>query len=127
MGDATPVRKKVAASKGLLRPVGRKSHRGMKIFRERLEEIQTETALKRHFVLDFPDSFSVCAVANSKLLPRIHQLLKKLKQAENSGTHRPYYVFRDLQGNPISKTEAKAIITAKWGHLKYGRKGLATA
>ena len=70
---------------------------------------------------------AVCAVANSKLLPRIHQLLKKLKQAENSGTHRPYYVFRDLQGNPISKTEAKAIITAKWGHLKYGKKGLATA
>ena len=39
----------------MLCPVGRKSHQGRKIFRERLAEIQTETALKHHFVLDFPD------------------------------------------------------------------------
>ena len=42
----------------MLCPVGRKSHQGRKIFRERLAEIQTETALKHHFVLDFPDIVS---------------------------------------------------------------------
>jgi len=70
---------------------------------------------------------AVCAVANGKLLPRIHQLLKQLSQAKAKAQHRPRYVFRDLQGNPISKTEAKAIIIAKWGNRKYGKKGLATA
>jgi len=66
-------------------------------------------------------------VANGKLLSRIHQLLKKLRQAEVNGEHRPRYVFRDLEGNPISKAEAKAIIQAKWGQRKYGKKGLASS
>ena len=70
---------------------------------------------------------AVCAVANGKLLPRIHQLLKKLSHAEANAQHRPRYVFRDLEGHPISKAEAKAIIQAKWGNRKYGKKGLATA
>lgn len=70
---------------------------------------------------------AVCAVVNAKLLPRIHQLLKKLKHAETHGEPRPRYVFRDLQGNPISKAEARAIIKARWGHLQYEKKGLATA
>jgi transposase len=70
---------------------------------------------------------AVCAVANGKLLPRIHQLLKKLKQAQVNGAHRPQYVFRDLDGNPISKAEARAIIQAKWGNRKYAKKGLATS
>jgi len=62
---------------------------------------------------------AVCAVANAKLLPRIHHLMKQLKQAETNHTPRPYYVFRDLSGNPISKSEAKAIIQAKWGEVAY--------
>ena len=66
-------------------------------------------------------------VANGKLLPRIHRLLKQLSHAEATAQHRPRYVFRDLEGNPISKAEAKAIIQAKWGDRKYGKKGLATA
>ncbi|MEA3408937.1 MAG: IS110 family transposase [Candidatus Eisenbacteria bacterium] len=70
---------------------------------------------------------AVCAVANAKLLPRIHQLMKSLKYAERNGTRRPHYVFRDLSGNPISKTEAKAMITATWGGVDYSKKGLATA
>ena len=70
---------------------------------------------------------AVCAVANGKLLPRIHQLLKKLRLAEANAQHRPRYVFRDLEGNPISKAEARAIIQAKWGDRKYSKKGLATA
>jgi len=70
---------------------------------------------------------AVCAVANAKLLPRIHQLMKKLKHAERNGTQRPRYVFRDLSGNPISKAEAKAMITATWGDVDYSKKGLATA
>lgn len=61
---------------------------------------------------------AVCAVANAKLLPRIHHLLKELKQAIPNQV-RPQYVFRDLAGNPISKAEAKAIINAKWKGLKY--------
>ena len=70
---------------------------------------------------------AVCAVANAKLLPRIHRLMKELKQAEASKTTRPHYVFRDLSGNPISKTEAKAMITATWGDVSYSKKTLATA
>lgn len=70
---------------------------------------------------------AVCSVANAKLLPRIHHLMKELKHAESSKTTRPHYVFRDLSGNPISKTEAKAIITATWGDVSYSKKGLATA
>ena len=70
---------------------------------------------------------AVCAVANAKLLPRIHHLMKELKQAEQDKSPRPRYVFRDLSGNPISKTEAKAIITATWGGIDYSKKGLATA
>jgi transposase len=70
---------------------------------------------------------AVCAVANGKLLPRIHHLLKQLDQAKANAQHRPRYVFRDLEGNPISKAEARAIIQAKWGDRKYGKKGLATA
>jgi transposase len=70
---------------------------------------------------------AVCAVANAKLLPRIHQLLKRLKEAERSKTQRPHYVFRDLSGNPISKKEAKAMITATWGDVDYSKKTLATA
>jgi hypothetical protein len=61
---------------------------------------------------------AVCAVANAKLLPRIHHLLKELKQAKPNQV-RPQYVFRDLSGNPISKAEAKAIIMATWGGVKY--------
>ncbi len=70
---------------------------------------------------------AVCAVANAKLLPRIHQLMMTLKQAERYGTQRPHYVFRDLSGNPISKAEAKAMITATWGDVSYSNKTLATA
>ena len=70
---------------------------------------------------------AVCAVANGKLLPRIHHLLKSLQQAEANAEHRPRYVFRDLDGNPISKAEARAIIRAKWGQRKYGKKSLANA
>ena len=54
-------------------------------------------------------------------------VLKKLNRAEVNGEHRPRYVFRDLEGNPISKTEAKAIIIAKWGARKYGKKGRASS
>jgi transposase len=61
---------------------------------------------------------AVCAVANAKLLPRIHHLLKELKQAKPNQV-RPQYVFRDLSGNPISKAEAKAIINDKWKGQKY--------
>ncbi len=61
---------------------------------------------------------AVCAVANGKLLPRIHHLLKELKKAQPNHV-RPQYVFRDLSGNPISKAEAKAIIQAKWGGVNY--------
>jgi transposase len=70
---------------------------------------------------------AVCAVANAQLLPRIHHLLKQLHQAQTHAQHRPHHVFRDLSGNPISKAEARAIIQATWGHIKYGKKGLATA
>ncbi len=70
---------------------------------------------------------AVCAVANGKLLPRIHHLLKSPQQAEDNAEHRPRYVFRDLDGNPISKAEARAIIRAKWGQRKYSKKGLASA
>ena len=62
---------------------------------------------------------AVCAVANSKLLPRIHHLFKQLKYAEENGLPRSRYVFRDLSGNPISKAEAKAIIQARWGDVSY--------
>ena len=70
---------------------------------------------------------AVCAVANAKLLPRIHQLTKRLREAERNKTQRPRYVFRDLSGNPISKKEAKPIITATWGHVDYSKKTLPTA
>lgn len=70
---------------------------------------------------------AVCAVANAKLLPRIHQIMKRLKQAEQDKSPRPRYVFRDLSGNPISKAEAKAMITATWGGVDYSKKGVATA
>ena len=70
---------------------------------------------------------AMCAIANGKLLPRIHHLLKSLQQAEANAEHRPRYVFRDLDGNPISKAEARAIIRAKWGQRKYGKKSLANA
>lgn len=62
---------------------------------------------------------AVCAVANAKLLPRIHSMMKQLKQAQINHTPRPHYVFRDLSGNPISKAEARAIIQAKWGKVSY--------
>lgn len=62
---------------------------------------------------------AVCAVANSKLLPRIHHLFKRLKHAEQNHLPRPRYVFRDLSGNPISKAEAKTIIQARWGDVSY--------
>jgi transposase len=65
---------------------------------------------------------AVCAVANAKLLPRIHSLMKQLKQARINHTPRPHYVFRDLSGNPISKAEARAIIQAKWGEVSYSQK-----
>jgi transposase len=62
---------------------------------------------------------AVCAVANGKLLPRIHRMLKRLKEAEGKTIPRPHYVFRDLSGNPITKAEAKAVIQAKWGDVSY--------
>ena len=62
---------------------------------------------------------AVCAVANAKLLPRIHHLLKALSVAQTTNQVRPRYVFRDLSGNPISKAEAKAIINVKWKGIKY--------
>ncbi len=62
---------------------------------------------------------AVCAVANGKLLPRIHHMMKQIKHVEGTTLRRPRYVFRDLSGNPISKTEAKTIIQAKWGNVSY--------
>ena len=62
---------------------------------------------------------AVCAVANGKLLPRIHRLLKENRRAEENNQHRRYYVYRDLSGNPISKQEAKAIIQAHWANVSY--------
>jgi transposase len=62
---------------------------------------------------------AVCAVANGKLLPRIHKMLRELKEVEGKTIPRPHYVFRDLSGNPISKAEAKAMIQAKWGDVSY--------
>ena len=75
---------------------------------------------------------AVCAVVNAKLLPRIHSLMKQLKQAQINHTPRPHYVFRDLSGNPtclparaqaghrqVSKAEARTIIQAKWGEVSY--------
>ena len=62
---------------------------------------------------------AVCAVANGKLLPRIHHMMKQRKQVEGTTLRRPRYVFKDLSGNPISKAEAKAIIQAKWGNVSY--------
>lgn len=62
---------------------------------------------------------AVCAVANAKLLPRIHQMLKHIKRVEGTNQRRPQYVFRDLSGNPISKAEAKTIIQSKWGDVSY--------
>ena len=62
---------------------------------------------------------AVCAVGNGKLLPRIHHMMKQIKLAQDSPLPAPHYVFKDLSGNPISKVEAKAIITAKWGDVSY--------
>ena len=62
---------------------------------------------------------AVCAVANAKLLSRIHHMMKQVKQTQGTPERSPHYVFRDLSGNPISKAEAKAIIQAKWGDAKY--------
>jgi transposase len=62
---------------------------------------------------------AVCAVANAKLIPRIHHMLKAIRHAEVSSEPAPQYVFRDLSGNPISKREAKAIIQATWGAVSY--------
>jgi transposase len=62
---------------------------------------------------------AVCAVANGKLIPRIHHILKAIAATEDTFRAAPHYVFRDLSGNPISKREAKAIIQAKWGGVKY--------
>ena len=64
---------------------------------------------------------AVCAVANAKLLPRIHHLMKQLKQAKTNRLPHPHYVFRDLSGNPISKTEARTIIQATWGDASYSK------
>ena len=61
---------------------------------------------------------AVCAVANAKLLPRIHHILKAIEDAR--GTNKvPRYVYRDLSGNPISKKEARTIIKATWGEVEY--------
>jgi transposase len=62
---------------------------------------------------------AVCAVANAKLLPRIHLMLNRIKQVQKNGNNPPQYVFRDLSGNPISKVEARALIVAKWGEVEY--------
>ena len=70
---------------------------------------------------------AVSAVANAKLLRRIHQLMERLREAERNKTTRPRYVFRDLSGNPISEKEAKAIITAAWGNVDCSKKGVAMA
>lgn len=58
---------------------------------------------------------AVCAVANAKLLPRIHRMLKEMKKPRKNGSNPPHYVFRDESGNP----EARAIIVAKWGDVEY--------
>ena len=63
--------------------------------------------------------YSLCVVANGKLVPGIHCLLKSNRWAENNNQHGPSYVFKGLLGNPISKREAKAIIKAKWGNVAY--------
>jgi transposase len=62
---------------------------------------------------------AVCAVANAKLLPRIHIMLNRMKQVQKNGNNPTRYVFRDLSGNPISKVEARAMIVAKWGEGEY--------
>jgi len=62
---------------------------------------------------------AVCAVANGKLVPSIHCLLKSNSWAENNNQHRLWYVFKDLSGRTISKREAKAIIEAKCGKVSY--------
>ena len=62
---------------------------------------------------------AVCAVANAKLIPRIHLMLNRMKQVQKNGNNPPQYVFRDLSGNPISKVEARAMIVAKWGDVAY--------
>ena len=62
---------------------------------------------------------AVCAVANAKMIPRIHKLMKMQKQAQINRMPYPHYVFKDLSGNPISKTEARAIIQAKWAGVSY--------
>ena len=62
---------------------------------------------------------AVCAVANAKLIPRLHHMLKNLKRLKGPSLNVPHYVFRDLSGNPISKKEAKGIIKAEWGHVEY--------
>ena len=62
---------------------------------------------------------AVCAVANAKIIPRIHKLMKMQKQAQINRMPYPHYVFKDLSGNPISKTEARAIIQAKWAGVSY--------
>ncbi len=70
---------------------------------------------------------AVCAVANAKLLPRIHHLLKQLKAVQGTPLPRPHYVFRDLSVNPISIAEARAIILATWGKAAHPKKALAIA
>ncbi len=62
---------------------------------------------------------AICAVANAKLLPRIHCMLKAMKETQQNGNNPPQYVFRDESANPISKREARAIIVAKWGDVTY--------
>jgi transposase len=70
---------------------------------------------------------AVCAVANAKLLSRIHHLLKQLKAVEGTTRPRPHYVFKDLSGHPISKAEARAIIQARWRKTAHTKKSLAIA
>lgn len=62
---------------------------------------------------------AVCAVANGKLLPRIHNMLKAIEQIRGTNKEVPRYVYRDLSGNPISKQEARTIIKATWGDVEY--------
>ena len=61
----------------------------------------------------------VCAVANARLIPRIHRLPKAMHTTRNHGQELPHQVYRDEAGPPIIKTEARVIIVAKWGQVTY--------
>ena len=45
---------------------------------------------------------AVCAVANAKLIPGIHLMLKAMNTVRNKGHEPPHYVYRDEARHPIS-------------------------